>query len=290
MSGLRKRPHRGFTLVELLVVIGIIALLIAILLPSLSKAREHGKMVHCLANLRAIGQSMVMYVNENRGRYPVMSSYDWWNNQTPDFANPDVYDNWDFMRNVKTPGMNFLGGLIRTNRGMTKSLLCISAEPYPGTDTSRPQTSYMINALFVNRKMSKVRRPSELIVIQEDRFHYGTLFCRPTRNYVDPTRARAELGAFYADPWQNVLAVTHTANDQYGYWSYQPSGAIAQYSNLHVGGGNFLYADGHAAWMHRTDLRAKHFGLTGGPGVSGSGEDRYNLGWLSGRNYRSAID
>lgn len=63
------RP-RAFTLVELLVVIGIIALLISILLPSLNRARESARSAQCLSNLKQIGQAMQMYVNDHKGTLP----------------------------------------------------------------------------------------------------------------------------------------------------------------------------------------------------------------------------
>jgi prepilin-type N-terminal cleavage/methylation domain-containing protein/prepilin-type processing-associated H-X9-DG protein len=66
------RSRHAFTLVELLVVIGIIALLISMLLPALNKARDSGRTVACLSNLRQLGMSLANYAADNKGyAYPM---------------------------------------------------------------------------------------------------------------------------------------------------------------------------------------------------------------------------
>jgi prepilin-type N-terminal cleavage/methylation domain-containing protein/prepilin-type processing-associated H-X9-DG protein len=64
--------RRGFTLIEILVVIAIIAVLVAILLPSLMHAREGSRHVKCVSNLRQIGTGLTLYTNDNRDIYPTV--------------------------------------------------------------------------------------------------------------------------------------------------------------------------------------------------------------------------
>jgi prepilin-type N-terminal cleavage/methylation domain-containing protein/prepilin-type processing-associated H-X9-DG protein len=64
----RAPSNQGFTLVELLVVVGIISILIAMLMPGLSAARREARTVACLSNLRQFGMAFQMYCNENKGR------------------------------------------------------------------------------------------------------------------------------------------------------------------------------------------------------------------------------
>jgi prepilin-type N-terminal cleavage/methylation domain-containing protein/prepilin-type processing-associated H-X9-DG protein len=77
------RGSPGFTLVELLVVIGIIAVLIAILVPALSKAREQSRITACKSNLRGIGQGLFLYANTFRDKLPNANPTGTWKTYGP---------------------------------------------------------------------------------------------------------------------------------------------------------------------------------------------------------------
>ena len=76
--------RRAFTLIELLVVVAIIALVIAILLPSLSMARESAKNVVCRANIASIGKAQLSYAAANKGHYTISTEWVWGKPKYPD--------------------------------------------------------------------------------------------------------------------------------------------------------------------------------------------------------------
>jgi prepilin-type processing-associated H-X9-DG protein/prepilin-type N-terminal cleavage/methylation domain-containing protein len=237
-----RRPshaRRAFTLVELLSAVGVISVLIAMLLPTLSSARAQAQRTACLSNLRQLAVAFTMYLNDNAGRFPrpaqhlVPKPEDWIYHQ-PDRER----ECGTIARYVNRP---FDPRLYRcpsddvTSHPSLPSILL-------GAPPTRYDYSYTVNEyicrLWPNPtlRINQVRNPSEKILL------------------IDESASTIDDGCWAWQPSQgagkNVLSNRHDRKAE------DPKRANA-------GRGNVAFADGHAAFLARADsYQRRHYDPT----------------------------
>jgi len=175
-------PYRAFTLVELLVVIGIIAILVAILLPALAAANEQSRSLKCLSNLHQLSLATEMYCNANDGYYP-LAYY------TATSSTTLTNANWDFttIRNLHTGAVTVVPGLLWPATNAAPVQQCPSYQG-PSNTTADPFTGYNYNASYLGggqagagssmvwlapAKASQVRRPSRCALFGDGQYYNG---------------------------------------------------------------------------------------------------------------------
>jgi len=242
------RSKRAFTLIELLVVIAVIALLIAILLPSLNRAREKARQTMCVGNLRYMGLAMVMYYNNNNMKFPSVG------------GNGETNEDWIAWReaewknlpspppvpNVATKG---IGPYLISSPSSIKILFC------PSDDKNNTRVfafSYLLNWMTSCQSIpggngvpagttfgnaAKVSRPADCIVFYEE----------------DESSINDNWAQLWSTSIIDRLAIRHDKNklitpDPTGMLNYVPNSTRK---------GNVAFVDGHAEFVARKYAHTK---------------------------------
>ena len=143
------RHIRGFSLIELMVVIGIIAILIGLLLPALQTAKQHAVRLECMNNMRQIGHGLIMYNNENK-HLPYRLGY----------RDPVTSTLWGYDEELK-----------KMKAVVDKTMICPNHVDSGYFDEPQSQPSYGLNWYYDNQPMTKGK--SSHILVAEVRGFEG---------------------------------------------------------------------------------------------------------------------
>jgi prepilin-type N-terminal cleavage/methylation domain-containing protein/prepilin-type processing-associated H-X9-DG protein len=244
LSGRMERGRRGaFTLVELLVVIGIIALLISILLPSLNAARKQARITQCLSNMRQLGNGQQIYANQYRGwAVPHFSG--------PKTAAPNQRTPWQNNNDFRLAiGQPLAGpGATKYNNRFALGLIC--PEATQSLDKANQWGAPVQLSYSYNNTASVILPAAPL---SDDDYFRGRIRNRVVDAssklmYVDGLGAnlsRGERTDYYGEQ-PNYDETKDTGEKAYVHYRH---GRNKDYANV-------LFWDGHGATLHRSSIVA----------------------------------
>ena len=197
------KKETRFTLVELLVVIGIIAVLAAMLMPALGKAREKAKQAECINNQKNLSLAITMYSNDNRSHFPYL---------TDGATGNGVYGGWIRYENFPCPTSGIFdieGGTLFSYVGTVKVYRCPS-------EKTRNNNSYGINSKLNALPVDSPKDAASCPLFLEE-----------------GTRGTTDDGYFLVD--NNVLAKRHGKGDVFAFcdshveWQHWGDGETWEY-------------------------------------------------------------
>ncbi len=215
------RIRRGFTLIELLVVVAIIAILAAILFPVFGRARENARRSSCQSNLKQLGLALTQYVQDYDERFP-------WSNRT----NAADYG----AGTLRNPGQ-LLDSYVK-NRQIWR---CPSdTVNSAAVNNSYFTVSYIYNDHYLNKYLSSGSRTRTGSATEP--------------RHIAEIRNVSEV-MYFADSWDAnphfLYNLKHdAAGEAFRKITGNPFTTVENVKNGHLGGGNFLYVDGHVKWMN----------------------------------------
>jgi len=167
-----KSAAAAFTLIELLVVIGIIAILASFLMPAIARAKESGKRIACVNNMRQLGLAVVMYADENGGQFPPRATPLWMTRLLPFYQNVSILKcPTDTVQAMQT---NALTGQLLTLFGMSAADFAARSYIINGwNDWFESNLTPQEYAMFQNHqwqygmKQDAIKYPSDTIVFGE---------------------------------------------------------------------------------------------------------------------------
>lgn len=257
-----RRP-RGFTLVELLVVVAIIAVLAGILFPSFMQAREQGRRADCLSNMRQVGIAINLYVQDNEGAYPSSPA-----GAKPGqrLTNAEGFAAWTTA--VYPYIVSGRATQIPARKGKplppwTDPITYTGGVFHCPNDSGTMGPSYAMNAwLLTGMREGDLHRGGETVLLAEKRGaipqEHFVWWISPWPDW--PPRA----GRSVAQREAAINAVTIDPNegesDDYNWITPDGvnHGAITESAGLqtlrHSGGANWLFTDGHVKWARLTQI------------------------------------
>lgn len=227
--------REAFTLIELLVVIAVIAILAALLLPALSRAKVRAHSINCVSNMRQIGLAMHMYADDHRGFLPGTTHHEEGAEEDHDHEEEELENSW-----IMT---------LRPYVGNVDAIRLCPADPKGADRLTAGLSSFTLNeftsvappagvtGLLARdyRRLNSLRRPTATHVV------FDLSDDKPLDAHTDHTHSREWL-----EGWEHVVA------------DIQPDRHSTPQVEAHSRGtANYLFADGHVNAVAAQDLKVK---------------------------------
>ncbi|HWL51459.1 MAG TPA: prepilin-type N-terminal cleavage/methylation domain-containing protein [Chthoniobacteraceae bacterium] len=226
---MKRSPH-GFSLTELLVTVVVVAVVLGLLLPGLSKTRQSGLESRCVSNLRQLGAALHLYASENRQRLP--EAY-----ESPEEGGSSRY--WQVYLQYSNPSNTSTRGILpNENRSNRKGIVTVyhcPANPYRVGRWGTP--NYALNRAVGGSRLANIPQPHQIILLVDAGIR-GDI-------QQDPS-----LGP---DKWLCY------GTDSIGTFEWQRSVNFDVHSGQQ---GNFLFVDGHVEGIGRSEVARRFDDLT----------------------------